>query len=667
MNRFSYCPLSSIFLAAFLATSFPVTALAADGSGDNNSNPSGTMLLPLSPKLDVPVEAPVTEKSTVSTSSADDKSADVYDNNAQPPSAVAKVKPEQGSVNADNFGDNAEKLDENATLKGTIQIVADDTEFDQNKNTFLGTGNAVALIGGQNSKLQADSILYDQNNQMIDARGNVSILRNGQLTTGSSFKFNVTSDEYLITQPETMIDNTQVVARKSVGTKTGVAFKEGTMSMPVPFWIAKNFYAGPMSYREEVMAQKAHPDAYLPEHASFKFKANKMVYERYKEQGNFTIFGGRIEFGDFSIPVGTFTCTVGKTETKAVFPVTPYIGNNMYTGGINVGPQFNTGIGQKSTLSWSPLVQFGGTSAGGTSGSGSSIGIGGRVAFYSPTWQTHLAYGSNSNLLVGDIKARVWRKVRFQSGINRFLNDGMFGLVRARLAAELVNSTSYSNIPYLANVNLRTSAGWYQDNPQLVNISSTYAALHGNPTQTQITSAFKAQQQIMVSTHPFFNVGDDRLGLKGFLYGGAAARGYSTGNTNFITQLSPILDAHLTKYVRMQTGYTTSTVNGSSPFVFDEYIQGTQSVFLQGDVKLSKYVSIGGYTGYNMSQKLYYAKQVVAAIGPPDVKFVIGKDFILNNYRFGFNLLYGDPIQYNKLVFKGTPDQGQLGNSAGGI
>ena len=156
----------------------------------------------------------------------------------------------------DSFDDDAEKIDEKTTLKGTIQIVADDTEFDQDKNTFLGTGNAIALIGGQNSKLQADSILYDQNNQMIDARGNVSILRNGQLTTGSSFKFNVTSDEYLITQPETMIDATQVIARKSIGTKTGLAFKEGTMSVPVPFFMAKNFYAGPMSYREDVMAER---------------------------------------------------------------------------------------------------------------------------------------------------------------------------------------------------------------------------------------------------------------------------------------------------------------------------------------------------------------------------------------------------------------------------
>ena len=379
-----------------------VPAFAASESDNDNVpyTPSGTLLLPLTPKLDVPKSAqsssssntPVVTNQTPKSAGANDTNGTVEKGVSAP--NVQTMAAEKGGVSAESLGDDPEKIDEKATLKGTIQIVADDTEFDQNKNTFLGTGNAVALIGGQNSKLQADSILYDQNSQMIDARGNVSILRNGQLTTGSAFKFNVTSDEYLITQPETMVDNTQVIARKSLGTKGGLAFKDGTMDIPVPFVVAKNFFAGPGSYREDVMNQMRHPQAFLPDHSSFKFKAKKMVYERYKEQGNFTIFGGRIEMGNFSIPVGKFTATVGKTETKAVFPVVPYMGNNLYSGGINVGPQFNTGIGKYSTLSWAPLIQIGGTSAGGTGTGGGSIGVAGRVAFYNPNFQTHLAYGS---------------------------------------------------------------------------------------------------------------------------------------------------------------------------------------------------------------------------------------------------------------------------------
>ncbi len=652
---------ANILLSSILMTTLsPIIsspAIAAASSTDTSGyTPSGTLLLPLTPKLD----ALDTKNKSSSLNQTNVKSANSTD---QPP-PILETSAEKGAINTQAMDNGAETFNENTTLKGTIQIVADDTEFDQDKNTFLGTGNAVAIIGGQNSKLQADSILFDQSKQTIDARGNVSILRDGQITNGSAFKFDVNSDEYLITKPETQIEKTQIVARKSIGSKDGIAFKEGSMDMPVPFFLAKNLANAPLGYREEIMEQKRHPEAYIPDHPSFKFKARKMVYERYKETGNLTIMGGRMDFGTFSIPVGKLVCTVGQTDFKAVIPTTPYVGNNLWSGGMNIGPQFNTAVGKKSVFSWSPMVQLGGRPSNSTSGN--SVGLAGRVAFTNPLYQAHFAYGSVSNLLIADFKATVWHTVRLQSGINRFLPDGMLGLTRARVALELNDNHPFYNIPYLSSLNFRTAAGWYQDNPQLVYISSNYAQLHGNPNQTVMNSGYKVQEQVSFVTHPLFNFGDDKWGAKGYIYGGAAARAYSTGDSSLIGQLSPILDVHMSR-LRFQGGYTSSSVNGQSPFVFDQYIQGQNSVFLQGDVKLNKYLSIGGMTGYNMTQKLSYSKTLIAAIGPPDLKLIFGKDFILNNYRLGFNVLYGQPVQFDKLVFKGNPDQGQLGNRTGGI
>ena len=65
-------------------------------------------------------------------------------------------------------------------------------------------------------KLEADTILYNQNDQIMDCRGNVRIYRNGQLTTGSAFKFQITKDEYLITNPDTEINGSQIIARKAL-------------------------------------------------------------------------------------------------------------------------------------------------------------------------------------------------------------------------------------------------------------------------------------------------------------------------------------------------------------------------------------------------------------------------------------------------------------------
>ncbi|MBI2810358.1 MAG: hypothetical protein HYX67_05980 [Candidatus Melainabacteria bacterium] len=169
-----------------------------------SAGPTGTMLLPMTPKLDVPkaaplspappVPAPVAAKTPAAPNAVPMESGDITESEELLPTPgsdekLAKEKPAadkstpapaapamQASANssAARPEDSADAMTDDVTLKGTVQIVADDTEYDQDKNTFLGTGNAVAIIAGQNSKLEADMILYDQNDQTMDARGNVA-------------------------------------------------------------------------------------------------------------------------------------------------------------------------------------------------------------------------------------------------------------------------------------------------------------------------------------------------------------------------------------------------------------------------------------------------------------------------------------------------------------
>ena len=45
-----------------------------------------------------------------------------------------------------------------------------------------------------------------------------------------------------------------------------------------------------------------------------------------------------------------------------MFPVSVQLSNNLQSGGTNIGPTFNTGIGKTGVLMWAPMVQFGGKS-----------------------------------------------------------------------------------------------------------------------------------------------------------------------------------------------------------------------------------------------------------------------------------------------------------------
>jgi hypothetical protein len=688
-QNLKYVAVSLSLLIASNSALIPAWAAAS-----KSDKPSGTLLLPLTPKIDQndiqsrPATAPSTSSST--SSSSKDRTTTETAPEEQPiqaepaneaaltpevpqadsaisgaPDKIAPERPDsssmlEASATADDLqlSEMDSAVSEDTTLKGTIQIVADDTEYDQEKNTFLGTGNAVAIIGGQNSKLEADMILYDQNSQTIDARGHVKILRSGQVTTGSAFKFKVNSDEYLITSPDTELNGTQVIARGAYGTNRGMIFKNGTLDNPTPFHLGKNMLFGPQSSVTDIADKVMHPDAYLTDKPSFVFKARKMIYEKYKESGNLTVLGGRLQFARFSVPVPKFVATVGQ-DNNIMFPVTPMLGSNIQSGGINIGPSFNSSMGKTGKFNWAPMVQLGGRTTSGQTG-GSGIGLSGQVGYSNNKFSTHLAYGSVSNLLVADFKSQLNKRTLFQAGINRFQNDGLLGFRRARLNAEVVHNYAVGNVPYLASLNFRSSAGWAQDNPQLINATPGMAALYGgNTTSTVMNSAFRVQEQITAVTQPMFSLGNEKYGARGYVFGGVAMGGYSSGDARIIGQIGPTIQFRADRFT-FSTNYTQSAVRGSSPFYFDQFLQGNKSANIQGDVKINKWLTVGGGYGYNIDSKLPYSKSISAAIGPQDFKVLLSRNMIQGINRFGFDIIYGQPIPFKSLVLKGSPDHGQM-------
>jgi hypothetical protein len=65
------------------------------------------------------------------------------------------------------------------------------------------------------------------------------------------------------------------------------------------------------------------------------------------------------------------------------------------------------------------------------------------------------------------------------------------------------------------------------------------------------------------------------------------------------------------------TNYTQSAVRGSSPFYFDQFLQGNKSANIQGDVKINKWLTVGGGYGYNLDSKLPVLKIDFGSHWPP--------------------------------------------------
>src|SRR5262249_24935836 len=155
------------------------------------------------------------------------------------------------------------------------------------------------------------------------------------------------------------------------------------------------------------------------------------------------------------------------------------------------------------------------------------------------------------------------------------LDDGMFGSRRARVLSEAVQYYRIGNIPFLQGITFRSSGGFAQDDPSLLKLTPQYQKLFTKPASGSNKFALLVQEQVTANTHALFVVGNEQVGAKSYIYGGVGLRGYSTGDAMLMAQAGPILNVYL-KRLRLQTGYTQSIVRGKTPFVFDQFIQGSR-------------------------------------------------------------------------------------------
>lgn len=67
------------------------------------------------------------------------------------------------------------------------------------------TGGVLVSIDAQDSELKAEKVIYDKKMKVLRTIGNVQIVRRNMLTTGQRFDFKISSDEYLVTEPEVVL------------------------------------------------------------------------------------------------------------------------------------------------------------------------------------------------------------------------------------------------------------------------------------------------------------------------------------------------------------------------------------------------------------------------------------------------------------------------------
>lgn len=293
----------------------------------------------------------------------------------------------------------------------------------------------------------------------------------------------------------------------------------------------------------------------------------------------------------------------------------PEVGHNKQLGAY-IGPGFVFNLPQGSTLKLAPLYAFGKDKA---------FGLGGFARFTSKTNKTEVGYSNVKDKLVVKGEQKVFtQNTKLIYGTNAYLNDGFLGNRLPGYSVELVDDRKVGTAYNFTYFN-RASAGYMKDYNRSFN-----------------TARFKLQGDL-INDKPLFAVHDDLLQMR--IQSQYDFSIYGNGDTFGLVRLGPRFDSRLGP-LRLSSAYFQSGIHGDSQFEFDRYMYGKSNLILAGDLKVTNNLSLGALRSFNLTKdnwnrSLVTENQLYARVGPDDVKFIVGYDFVRKRSTVGLDLLIG--------------------------
>ncbi len=560
----------------------------------------------------------------------------------------------------------AEQVSKNVPKAVFVDITGDQVRYDQDTNYFEAIGNAETYLPNKDVTLYADTITFTGKTNLVEAKGNVRVLQKEQSITGEYASFNVDSRTYNLKEPRVFIKGLKLKARASHSTfldpdkkgkkKDTIHFEDGILALTEPKGIFINsgstFTRYSLDYQRENRNRKVDWND-LPGRPIFKYSAKEITYDDTTPVNNIKIKGARIHYGDrFSLPVPVhITTTVGeRSDSKYIGPI---FGTRTRLGGFVMGPRFYHSV-DKGTFALAPVVQI---------GNGPKLGGGAIASFNSPNDSTVLmgGYGSLEDRVIARAEQKFPLGFKTTFLKNQFITGGSQGT--SQIGTFLGLSHKFRIKPPVlidkrSGIRFYNDIAYAKDNDELFSARRLKDFLEERDGSRNTRRNFqennddlRVSSNVSFYTEPLLRYGNElyNLSLRGTARN--SLRFYGNGDTNNIGRFGPALEFRA-KRLQGEVSFLQSITSGQSPFLFDQFVGGSSAVLADGDYKVNEWVSIGGFASYNLNQDRFSRLQLRTDFGPSDFKLRLSYDSIRNQAGFGLNMIFGDPVEYDKLLVK---------------
>lgn len=525
-----------------------------------------------------------------------------------------------------------------------IILDCDNMDYDTETYCIKATGDVSVDFVKQDTTVKADVITYDRMNNTIKAEGNVRILKNGQTITGDYIFVDMNEENALIENPLTQTATIEIKAKKGYVYGDKIVQEHGSIkvdeSFPINF---KSANAGPNMSQMLVPKGETLSDDMEKGIIRVKVKDMKITQKGDLEVLSIkhaSVFKGKRKI--IRIPgLKIYTNKNNDFAETNSWELGSYRGLGMY-----VGPGVVFELPWGSVLKAMPILNY-----------NHGIGVGGIGRYSSATNKTQVAYGSAKSMFLIRGKQKLDDNLYLQYGMNDYMQEWFLGRRRPKYGLDLVYEKGYSQEDFLLKGHLsqythRLDIGYYHD----INEDKNFGALRGAQIGTMRFRYMAQADQNIVKYK-------DEEKQKAFsidISGQLAASIYGTGDTQMIGRIGPRMHTQYKRWMQ-DIGYFHSVYDDNSPIpVFDAYRYGKSNVYLREYLRIARWLTVSWFGSINLSGdspngRPFQENSFYLSVGPDDIKFNVGYDFIRENTFFTVEVMMdakGTQVDYDRLEIK---------------
>lgn len=539
--------------------------------------------------------------------------------------------------------------------KGENLVVLDakDIYYIEEDDEIIAENQAVVKFPKQKITMKADKFVYSNTANIVKAIGNVKINHSGRDVFCDYVQVNVNEEEISFENLNAEFPGTVVKAENGVSRNNtlylfnGYLSSDGDKRIGLPSRKIKGFKPEqlmPISEDDKFFIQP-----YLSKNDNVRFDSERVIINAKRDHDVITLKDTKIHYGNnkvFRIPSLTAYMDKQHNSFEANYPEFGSIARL----GMFIGPGVVLEVPRAGTLKFIPFLNY----------RRSTVGFGGSLRYHSAHNLTELSYGSVSDIFVMKGHQHLDDKLDLNYGMNYFMDQWFLGGMMPKYALELAYKDAY-RVKNTFRDGLDLS---YQHRAQFGYYHNSMYNMYAESFKDGNIGTFRGRYMAQVEQELYkYNDKENfrNFSLSALMQGSAAL--YGTGDTQFIGRLG--LRAHSQyKYWMQDISYFLTAWDDNTPMSrFDAYRYGTSSLQIREALKVCKFLSVAWTGVVSLSDdasngKLFQENAFLVILGPEDVKFTFGYDFLRKRtyITLGFSLnTTGTALNYKTLEIK-NPD-----------